>query len=72
VDTSPLPYRRRSITPRRQLISFVKVRDGFTVADIATVIAFDLAKVLKTRVTDETPPLKRWYGPVSARPSAAA
>jgi len=46
--------------------------DDFTVADIAALIAFDFAKVLKIRVTDETPNLKRWYDAVSARPSAAA
>jgi len=41
--------------------------DDFTVADIAAVIAFDLAKVLRIRVTDETPNLQRWYDAVAAR-----
>lgn len=46
--------------------------DRFTVADIAALVACDFAKVLKMRVGDDTPNLKRWYATVSSRPSAAA
>ena len=46
--------------------------DTFSVADIAGLIACDFAKVLKFRVGDDTPNLKRWYDAVSARPSAKA
>jgi glutathione S-transferase len=44
----------------------------YTIADIAALVACDFAKVLKMRVDDDTPNLKRWYDAVSARPSAAA
>lgn len=44
----------------------------FSVADIAALIACDFAKVLKKRVGDDTPNLKRWYDTVSSRPSASA
>ena len=46
--------------------------DSFSVADIAALITCDFAKVLKRRVGDDTPNLKRWYDAVSARPSAKA
>lgn len=46
--------------------------DRFTVADIAALVTCDFAKVLKMRVGDDTPDLKRWYDAVSSRPSAAA
>ena len=44
--------------------------DDFSIADIAGLIAIDFGKVVKKRVDDETPNLKRWYDEVSARPSA--
>ena len=40
--------------------------------DIAALIACDFAKVLKKRVGDDTPNLKRWYDAVSGRASARA
>ena len=43
-----------------------------SVADIAALVACDFAKVLKKRVGEQTPNLKRWYDAVSSRPSAAA
>lgn len=46
--------------------------ESFTVADIAALIACDFAKVLKKRVADDRPNLKRWYDAVSSRPSAGA
>jgi glutathione S-transferase len=46
--------------------------DRFTVADIAALVTCDFAKVLKMRVGNDTPDLKRWYDAVSSRPSAAA
>jgi len=44
----------------------------YSVADIAALVACDFAKIVKKRVGDGTPNLKRWYDAVSARPSAAA
>jgi len=46
--------------------------EHYTVADIAAMVACDFAKVVKIRVSDETPNLKRWHDAVSARPSAGA
>ena len=46
--------------------------DRFSVADIAALVTCDFAKVLKMRVGNDTPALKRWYDAVSSRPSAAA
>jgi glutathione S-transferase len=46
--------------------------DDYSVADIAALVACDFAKVIKRRVGDDTPSLKRWYDLVSARPSASA
>lgn len=46
--------------------------ERFTVADIAALATCDFAKVVKMRVGDDTPSLKRWYDAVSSRPSAAA
>lgn len=46
--------------------------DHFSVADIAALVTCDFAKVLKMRVGDDTPSLKRWYDAASRRPSAAA
>ena len=44
----------------------------YSIADIAALIACDFAKVLKKRVGDDTPNLKRWYDAVSGRASARA
>jgi len=44
----------------------------YSVADIAALVACDFAKVVKKRVGEATPHLKRWHDAVSARPSAAA
>ena len=46
--------------------------DDFSIADIAALVALDFAKVLKKRVGDDVPNLKRWYDAVSSRPSAGA
>ena len=44
--------------------------NDFSIADIAGLIAIDFGKLVKKRVDDGTPHLKRWYDEVSARPSA--
>jgi len=44
----------------------------FSIADIAALIGCDFAKVLKKRIGEDTPNLKRWYDAVSSRPSASA
>ncbi len=45
--------------------------DEFSVADITALCAIDFAKVIKRRIDEEKHPhLARWYGVVSARPSA--
>ena len=46
--------------------------DDYSIADIGALVACDFAKVLKQRVGDDRPQLKRWYDAVSARPSASA
>ena len=56
-ENVPAPSRRKS---------------SIGVADIAALTGCDFAKVLKKRVGDDTPNLKRWYDAVSARPSAKA
>ena len=45
--------------------------EAFSIADIAALIALDFGKIVKKRVDDTTPNLKRWYEEVSARPSAS-
>ena len=45
---------------------------SFSIADIAAVTAIDFGKVVKKRVEDATPNLKRWYIEVSERPSSNA
>ena len=45
---------------------------SYSVADIAALVACDFSKVLKKRVGDDRPNLKRWYAEVSSRPSAKA
>jgi glutathione S-transferase len=46
--------------------------DAYSVADITALVACDFAKVLKIRVEERHPHLKRWYEAVSGRPSASA
>lgn len=43
---------------------------SFSVADITALCAMDFAKVVKIRLSDSHPNLRRWYDMVSARPSA--
>ncbi len=45
--------------------------EAFSIADITARCALDFAKLIKVRVTDETPHLKRWYDELSTRPSFA-
>lgn len=42
----------------------------YTIADITALCAIDFARVVKLRIGDERPHLKRWHDAVSARPSA--
>lgn len=44
----------------------------FTIADITALCAIDFGRVTGIRIADEHANLKRWYGAVSARPSAKA
>jgi glutathione S-transferase len=44
----------------------------FTVADITALAAVDFMKVSKMTVPGELAHVRRWYGEVSARPSASA
>lgn len=44
----------------------------YTIVDIAGLVTCDFAKVLKRRIGDDTPAVKRWYDAVSSRPSASA
>jgi glutathione S-transferase len=46
--------------------------ENFSVADITTLVAVDFMKVSKLPVPDGLTHFRRWYGAVSARPSAAA
>ncbi|MCW9043361.1 MAG: glutathione S-transferase [Pseudopelagicola sp.] len=45
--------------------------DGFSLADITAFCFVDFARVVKLRVDDTRPNLKRWYDAMRARPSAA-
>ena len=45
---------------------------SYSIVDIAALVACDFAKVLKKRVGEGTPNLKRWYDAVSSRASASA
>lgn len=45
--------------------------DRFTLADITAYVFVDFARVVKVRVDDTRPNLKRWYDAMAARPSAA-
>lgn len=44
--------------------------DRFSLADITSFVFVDFARVVKMRVGDDHPNLKRWYDAISARPSA--
>ncbi len=46
--------------------------ESFSVADIAAVVAIDFGKIVKKRVENSTPNLKRWYSEMAARPSFVA
>ncbi len=46
--------------------------DGFTIADITALCAIDFAALVDIAIPDDCANLKRWYGDVSTRPSAAA
>jgi len=46
--------------------------ERYTVADITTLCAIDFAKWTKNGIPPECANLSRWYGAVSARPSASA
>lgn len=46
--------------------------DHFTVADITALAFVDFAKWVKLDIPDDAENLRRWYGEVSGRPSAAA
>ncbi len=45
---------------------------GFTVADIAAMVAVDFAAWVKATPPESATSLKAWHGRVSTRPSAAA
>lgn len=44
----------------------------YSIADITAMVAIDFTKPAKIGMPDDLESLKRWYGEVSARPSAAA
>ncbi len=46
--------------------------DRFTIADITLLTSIDFARVVKLKMTDEHPNLKRWYELVNSRQSAKA
>lgn len=46
--------------------------ERFSVADITALCAVDFMKVIKLRLEDDYPSLRRWHADVSARPSASA
>ncbi len=45
---------------------------GFSMADISALVVVDFARWVKLEIPDDAAHLARWYGEVSARPSAAA
>ena len=45
---------------------------NYSIADITALVLIDFARWIKIAVPDEATNLQRWYGEVSARPSAAA
>ena len=46
--------------------------DRYTIADITALCAIDFAALVDIAIPDDCANLKRWYGDVSTRPSAAA
>ena len=46
--------------------------ETFSIADITALCALDFARVVKIKLNDAHPNIKRWYSLVSKRPSAAA
>lgn len=46
--------------------------DNFSMADISAMVLVDFARWIKLDLPDDAAHLARWYGEVSARPSAAA
>lgn len=46
--------------------------EAFSVADITALCTVDFARVVKLRIGEDQPHLKRWHDTVSSRPSAAA
>jgi glutathione S-transferase len=46
--------------------------ERYTIADISTLALTDLAGWVKLAIPEDCPHLRRWYGAVSARPSAKA
>jgi glutathione S-transferase len=67
---------------RPRIFAFLRFLDGelssraflvgknFSIADITALVAVDFMKVSKLAVPDELAHVQRWYGEVSARPSA--
>lgn len=46
--------------------------DAYSIADISAMVLIDFAAWIKIAIPDDAGDLKRWYGEVSKRPSAAA
>ena len=46
--------------------------DAYSIADISAMVLIDFASWIKIAIPDDASHLKRWYGEVSKRPSAAA
>ena len=46
--------------------------DNYSIADISAMVLVDFAGWIKIAIPDDASHLKRWYGEVSKRPSAAA
>lgn len=46
--------------------------DAFSIADITAFVTVDFARVVKLRPSEDMLHLKRWYGQINKRPSAAA
>lgn len=46
--------------------------DRYTIADITGLVAIDFMRIIKKRLSDETPNLLRWHQAVSARPGSVA
>lgn len=61
-----------SVLDRRLADSEFIAGNSFSIADITALCAIDFARVVKIRINDEQPHLKRWHQAVSSRPSASA